>query len=448
MGMPPEAMNRSIAFFAKIVGPAAVIAAGSMGAGATSSLILAGAWFRYDLIWAALLILPLFVVALDSASRVGLLNRDIGIFSMIRTHIHPGVAWLILLVNVPVHLFIAMGQMSVMTSAFMSLFGIYPPDMAVADMESGMYQIYESVLAVMLAVVIIWMLTSEGYHRMQRIMTGIMLLMFVCILAVAFRGFQEIDAIARGAIPAVPPDLAVPGTDLIRHSGISIIAIIGSVLAPAALLGMPYMSADNSSGPPDFKGEFRKSVINLGFIYGGYSVLVIIAGGFALFPLANHAEIDSIHEAGKVLVRAFPEDMGFLGPMVFSIGIFMAALTTFVVVVEIVSYICLDMFSLPWHYSKDNLYFKRMIVIGIVLPALLAPFWTFPALFKNLLLMGFNTVVIPLVFVALIILVNKKAVMQSHTASLMRNIILVAGLLLSAVLSAINVPKYLQIFAG
>jgi manganese transport protein len=442
-------MGPLVAFFRKIIGPAAVIAAGTMGAGATSSLILAGAWFRYELLWAAVLILPLFVLALDSASRVGLLNPDRGMLSLIREKIHPGVAWLILLVNVPVHLFIAMGQMSVMTSAFLAIFGVHPPAAGVAaEAGAGGYQVLEFALAILIAAIVIWMLTSEGYHRMQRIMTGFMVLMFFCILAVALRGFQEIGDIALGFIPEVPPDVPVPGSAAVRHSGISIIAIIGSVLAPGALLGIPYMSADNSSGPPDLKGELRRSVINLGFIYGGYSLLVIIAGGFALFPLANHAAIDSIHEASMILVRAFPEGLGFLGPVVFSAGLFMAALTTFVVVVEIISYVCLDMFRLPWHYSKENRHFKRLLIVGIALPALLAPFWTFPALFKNLLLMSVNTVVIPLVFVALIILANRKDVMGMHTASPVRNAILGAGLLLSAVLAVINLPKYVEIFAG
>jgi manganese transport protein len=189
-------------------------------------------------------------------------------------------------------------------------------------------------------------------------------------------------------------------------------------------------------------------VINLGFIYGAYSVLVIIAGGFALFPLAHHASIDSIHEASAILVRVFPEGLSFLGPVIFSVGLFMAALTTFVVVVEIISYICLDMFHLPWHYSRENRHFKRLLIIGIALPALLAPFWTFPALFKNLLLMSVNTIVIPLVFVVLIMLANRKDVMGAHTASVVRNVILGAGLLLSAVLAAVNLPKYVQIFSG
>src|SRR3989337_169472 len=99
-------MQRLLTSFAKIVGPAAVMAAGTMGAGATSSLILAGAWFRYDLIWVAVLVLPLFVIAIDSASRIGLVNKDRGMFSLIRDNIHPGVAWLILAINVPLHLFI------------------------------------------------------------------------------------------------------------------------------------------------------------------------------------------------------------------------------------------------------------------------------------------------------------------------------------------------------
>ena len=65
-------MGRFSKLFTKIVGPAAVIAAGTMGAGASASLILAGAWFRCDLLWVILVVLPLFVIFVDSASRIGM----------------------------------------------------------------------------------------------------------------------------------------------------------------------------------------------------------------------------------------------------------------------------------------------------------------------------------------------------------------------------------------
>ena len=199
-------MSRLLACFARIAGPAAVMAAASLGAGAASSLILAGAWFRYDLLWAALLVLPFLVIAVDSASRIGLLNKDRGMFSLICEHIHPSAGWLLLIIMVPVHLFICMGQMSVMTSAALSLFNYHPPASAAALADSS-YQAVEMVLSLVLAAGVLWLMASEGYSRMQKFMTAFMLLMFACFLIVAARGFQELGAILSGFAPSIPADL-------------------------------------------------------------------------------------------------------------------------------------------------------------------------------------------------------------------------------------------------
>ena len=439
-------MRRLLAYFIAIVGPAAVMTAGTMGAGATSSLILAGAWFQYELLWLDILILPLFVISVDSASRLGLVNKDRGMFSLIRDFIHPGVAWLIIVIHVPVHIFVGMAHMSLMTSATLALFGYFPADTSGAGLVLNHYKLAEFALAIGFSGALIWLLLSEGYERMQRVMTACMLMMFVCFLIVALRGFQEISMILNGLIPNVPADLPVPGQDLSRDSSLSMLAIIGSVLAPGALFGISYLSADSQATSADLQSEFRKSVINLGLVYGGYSIFVIVAGGFALYPLANHAEIDSVNEASKILVRAFPDGISFLAPIVFSLGMLVAAITTFVVIVEVTSYAILDIARLNWHYTKDNMVFKRTLMAIILLPGLLSPFWELPALAKNLLLMGVNTIVIPLAFFVLLFLLNKKAVMGAHVASTGRNIILGIGFLLSLSLSIAKLPDVLQVF--
>ena len=434
--------------FKRIAGPAAVMAAASIGAGSASSLILSGAWFRYELLWAALLVVPLLVITVDSASRIGLLNKNKGMFSLICEHLHPGVAWLLLAINIPVHLLISMGQMSVMTSAALSLFEIYPPDTA-AEFADSNYQTVELVASLVFAAGIVWLLTSEGYQRMQRFMTAFLLLMFTCFLVVAVRGFIELPAILSGLAPGVPADLPVPGQDMVRSSGIVIMGIVGSVLAPAAMLGMPYMSADNRQNEAvDLRHEFRNSIINLGFIHGACSLCIIIAGGFALYPLANHAEIDSVHEAGRILLRAFPQGLEFLGPVIFSAGMLIAALTTFIVTVEIITYFILDMFGYAWHHTRDNLRFKRTVAVCIILPAVLAPLWTFPALFKLLLLMGINAIVVPLVYLAVLILINKKSVMGEHTGGIARNLTLLAALIFSLTISVIKMPDFVRALLG
>ena len=280
------------------------MAAASIGAGSASSLILSGAWFGYELLWVVLLTVPLLVITVDSAARIGLLNKNKGMFSLICEHLHPGVGWLLLAINVPVHLLIGMGQMSVMTSAALSLFGYYPPETA-SELAGNNYQNVELGVSLVFAAGIVWLLTSEGYQRMQRFMTAFLLLMLACFLAVALRGFTELSAILSGMAPGMPEDLPVPGTGTVRNSGIVIMGIVGSVLAPAAMLGMPYMSADNrQEGAVDLRQEFRNSIINLGVIYCACALCIIIAGGFALYPLAHHAEIDSVHEASKILLRA------------------------------------------------------------------------------------------------------------------------------------------------
>ena len=434
--------------FSRFVGPAAVMAAGTMGAGAAASLILAGAWFRYELLWVIPLILPLFVISVDSASRIGLLNPSIGMFSQIRQRIHPGVAWLIFAINIPVHLLIGMGQMSVMTSSLMSLFGYYPPDASVTEAYSAGYHQWEIALSLLLGLGIAWLLTSGGYQRMQRVMTALMIIMLCGITVVAMGAFSQIADILAGFVPSMPADLPVPGEESLRSSSGSVIAIVGSALAPAALLGIPYMCADNLQGSPNLSLELRRAVLNLGLVFGCYSVFMVVAGGFALYPLANHAGIDTVHEAGKVLVNAFPSGLSFLGPLIFTAGLMIAALTTFVVVVQVICYFWLDMFGNDWRDRVENKQFKRLLIIWIALPAVLAPFWSFPALLKVLLLMGFNAIVIPLVIVIVLVLVNRRDVMGAHTASLARNLVLVAALLLSFWLMLEKLPDYIQMLTG
>ena len=429
--------------YSRIVGPAAVMAAGTMGAGAATSLILAGAWFRYDLLWVIPVILPLFVISVDSASRIGLLNPDTGMFSQIREHIHPGIAWLIFAINIPVHLLIGMGQMSVMTSALMSLFGFYPPESGVSGEYSANYHNAEILLSALVGAGIIWLLSSGGYQRMQKVMSALMIVLFLGFLLVALNSWREFSEILAGFIPSIPADLPVPDTDITRSSTGSLIAIVGSALAPAALLGIPYMCADNLRGPPDLKAEFRSSVVNLGVVFGGYSLFVIIAGGFALYPQADNATIDTVHEAGKVLVTIFPPALAFLGPLIFSAGLMIAALTTFIVVAQVVCYFWQDMFGGDWRDREENKSFRRLLIIWVALSAVLAPFWSFPALLKVLLLMGFNTIVIPLVIIIVLVLVNKPGLMGEHRAGAPRNVVLLAALALSGWLMLVKLPDYI-----
>lgn len=437
-------MNNIIKALGTIVGPAAVIAAGTMGAGAVASFILAGAWFRYDLLWVILIMLPIFVVSVDTSSRIGTLTPEEGMFSLIRRQINPGIAWLLLLINIPVHVLIMMGQVSVMTSALLSTFGFYPPQTVTPTSYSENYGVAEVVVGLVCAAAILWLVLSHGYQRMQRAMTALMVLMFFCFLIVAFRGFIELPDILAGFIPSFPPDLPQPDGEAPRIATSSIIAMAGAALAPAALLGMPYLSEDARQSANDLRANFKKSVINLGVIFGAYAMFVVIAGGYALYPLANNAQIETVHEAGRVLHKAFPGPLEATGSIIFSLGVFTASITTLIVAAQVSAYFCLDMVRKSWHFTADNKLYHVLLAVLIMGSAILAPFWSFPALLKVVLLMGINVVVIPLVFVVIIYLVNSKSVVKEHTAEWWRNALLLLGLALSIALAIHKVPHYIE----
>lgn len=431
-----------------MAGPAAVVAAGSMGAGSVTTLILAGAWFRYELLWVVLLTLPLFVAAVDSSSRIGAVNRGQGMLSIVRRHIHPSVAWVLLLINVPVHMLVAMSQLSIMTSAFLSLLGINPAVIGGGPAGAAGIPGIEVVTSIGLAGVVAWLVLFRGYTRMQRVMTALMIAMFVCFLLIALRSFSEIGDILAGLAPSIPEDLSAPGRDTVRLASSSMIAIVGATIAPGSLLTIPYLSSDAARGQLTLQQDLRKFIVNLGLIFGAYSMFILVAGGYALYPLPNHAGIETVHEAGQVLTGALPPVFGFVGPMVFTVGLFIAAMTTMVICVQLVVYLTLDMLRKPWTHAGGNRLFRRLAFPVMLLTGVLAPLWNFPAMLKVVLMMGVNVLVVPLVIGAIIYLANRRAVMGEHVAGPARNALLAVCLLVAVVFAINQLPAYLAFLDG
>lgn len=404
-----------------------------MGAGAMAAFLLAGAWFRYQLLWVIVLMLPVFVVSADSASRIGALNPRRGMLSLVRAHISAPLAWCIVLLVVPVHFLVCMGQISVMSSAALA-----PISAAAASLDLGS----QVGLALVLAGGALWLVLSRGYQRMQRVMTALMLLMFACFLLVALRGLSEWPAILRGFVPTLPADLAVPGQRAPRVASTSIIAMVGAAIAPAALLGLPYLCADAGATRQALSAGFRHSVISLGLVFGTHAILVVIAGGFALYGLPDHASFSDVGQASTVLRAVFPGALAPAGPVIFSLGLFVAAMTTLVVAAQVTVYLVLDMAGFEWRFTPDNRRYRSALSVFVLGAAALAPLWEFPALLKVILLMGINVVVIPVVYVILIVLSHRAVVMQGVTTPWWRTALLLSGLLASLALAVEKAPQY------
>ena len=437
----PLMLQRATTVFSRFVGPAALTAAGMIGAGAVATRLLAGAWFGFDLLWVTLIVIPMVIFTLDSASRVGVTSGGRGLIEMVRTDIGAWLAWLVFIPMALVNVVVNMSQMSAMVEGSYGAMGQLPP--AGGEATFGLF-----VVTIVLTLSTVVAAVLGGYRRMEKIMTALLVVILVCFIFVAIKGLLDWSTwpvLARGLVPQVPENLPVMGQpDRIRNGFTQIMAIAGQALPPAVLLSYGYLSANSGYTAADVKRTFWKTVTNLGVVWGIFSVVVIVAGATALhnvytgsgpehLGVRHFSQIESIAVAGQVLGPAFPGALGFLAPRFFSLGLIAAAFTTLISVSLTMTYFCLDIARKNWRFTDDNTLFKTVFATWIAVPALVAPFWQLPALLKAILAMVGNLLMAPLAVAIILYFVNRPA-LGEFRANAARNLVLVLTFLFASAL--------------
>ena len=437
----PLMLQRATTVFSRFVGPAALTAAGMIGAGAVATRLLAGAWFGFDLLWVALVVIPMVIFTLDSASRIGVSSGGRGLIDMIRTDIGAWLAWAVFLPMALVNVVVNMSQMSAMVEGFYGALGMLPP--AGGEATTGLF-----VVTIVLTATTVVAAVLGGYRRIEKIMTALLVVILVCFIIVAIKGLFDWSTwprLAAGLVPQIPDPLLVFGDPArSRNAFTQIMAIAGQALPPAVLLSYGYLSANSGYSTADVKRTFWKTVTNLGVVWGMFSVVVIVAGATALHDVytgngptllgvSHYSQIETIPIAGQVLGPAFPGALGFLAPRFFSLGLIAAAFTTLISVSLTMTYFCLDITRRNWRFTDDNHAFKAVFATWIAIPALVAPFWQLPALLKGILAMVGNLLMAPLAVGLILYFVNRPA-LGEFRANTARNAVLVVTLLFALVL--------------
>jgi manganese transport protein len=415
-------------FLRNVVGPAAIMAAGMIGVGAVSTRLLAGAWFKFDLLWSALYVIPMVIFTLDSSSRIGILTGGRGMMGMIKTEIFPLLAWFVVVPQVFLNIVVNMSQMSAMTESVYILLGINAP-------QDGSVTVGKFIIVVVLTALVLIAVMSGSFKRLQKIMTGLLMLILICFIIVAVKGLMQWTTWAGllgGLVPKIPESLKVAGTpDMVRGGFRQMMAIAGQALPASVFLSYGYFTSNAGYTVSDLKKNFKKSVLNFGYIWGTFSVVVVVAGVTALHNVyrgqdggLHYSQIATVGDAGRVITPALPKALGFLASPVFSLGLFAAGFTTVISVALMMTYFCLDLIGKDWKLREGNKLFQCGLAFFLVVPSLLSPFWKLPALIQAILAMTGNLIMAPLAVLIIIYFINRRKYAGQHTASVGRNIVL------------------------
>ncbi len=439
-------------FFKDVVGPAAVVAAGMIGAGAVSTRLLAGAWFGFDLLWVALVVVVMVLYTNDSASRVGNVTGR-GMMEMIKTEISPALAWFILIPTFLLNIVVNMAQMSVMFEGTYGMLGIAIPSVPTTG---------KIITTVALTVLSLGIVMFGGFKRLVKVMSALLMLILVCFIVVAIRGLFQwdtwVELVKSFLPPKLPEDLIVVGPraggETVRSAFRQLMGIAGQALPTSVFLSFGYFTSNAEFTAKDLRNTFRKNVINFGVIWGLFSVIVVMAGTTALhqFYLGTGApgdlhfsQIDSVAEAGRVLAPALPVFIQPWASRIFSLGLWAAGFTTLVAVAMLMVYFCLDIVGRDWKYTEKNTAYRVLLGLWIAVPALLSPFWRLPSLIQAILGMAGNLILTPIALGIIIYFINKRKYMGEFTARIWRNFWLAVTFAFSLV---VVVNGAMRLFAG
>ena len=414
--------RKLIAPILAVVGPAAVMTAGIMGAGSTVSLITAGCYFKYSLLWTVLISLPVIVVCQDTAARIGAMAGGKGMMRIMAEQTHPVLMWIVVAPLLFTCLTANIGQLGAMSAAVGGILNTLTGSELIAA-QPPMALSYALFVGSALASLLIN--ATGGYKRTERILSFLLFVVLVSFAVVASKAFfraGEIGEMLGGLIPRIPEDATAPG-GAVRKGFVSFSAIFGGGVAATAILSFPYFTTEGGYTLANIRAQFRKHVLLLGVLFGVYSCVLLIAGGFALHGLEGSAGFEGAGQLGRAL-----SVLGPAGPILFSVGLLICAYTTLVVVAQLGAYFILDCLGRIWRFEKGNRLFLIFYTALILIPALVGPVWKYPEILKVVISMVVNSFVAPFAIILITVLINKRSLAGELAASPARNLFLAYSL--------------------
>lgn len=417
------------ALFKWLVGPAIIMTAGIMGAGSTVSLVSSGCYFKYELLWAVLLSVPAVVVAQDTASRFGA-AAGIGTMRLIDRETFVGLKWIVLIPMLLGATLANIGQLGAMSAAVVNFINLAAGKTLISTSPTT---VVNMLLYLPLAIFAILVNAFGGYKRIEKLfayLLVIVLFSFLIVAVQAFLHYKEVILMFKGLVPDLPTDLVgqtAEGESVKRSSIIFFAAIIGGGIAATAILSYPYFMKEGGYDKSNIQKEFKKHLMTYGLLFGIYSVILLVAGGFALNGQPGYAGFQGARTMGVALQSV----LGPVGTVFFSIGLFICGFTTLTVVAQLCSYFILDAIGKDWRFTKENKLFLVPFLSFILIPAFIGAFWHYPNMLKVVIGMVFGSIITPTSIFLLLYFANKKSLMGDLKASITRNIFLLYTLILT-----------------
>ncbi|MBE6949531.1 MAG: divalent metal cation transporter [Ruminococcaceae bacterium] len=404
----------------KEVGPGAMVAAAFIGPGTVTSCSVSGATFGYTLLWAMLFSTISVIIMQTMAARLGIV-KGMGLGEALRVKFTGKASRILLAVLVIAAVFIGnvAYETGNITGSVMGIQAIAPS----LNNDTG-----KIILALIIGVVGFGLLFSGSYKIVEKILTGLVVLMGVVFLVCAIAIGPDWGALLKGLFVPTVPD--------VEKAWMTVAALMGTTVVPYNIYLHASSAAKKWNNPEqDLGSATMDSVLSIG-LGGIISMAIIVCAAAAIngtgATIAN----------GGDMAKALEPVLGNWATIFFGVGLFAAGLTSTITAPLAAAFASSGI--LGWGEDMKKFRFKLIwivvLVFGIFAACVLGASPTEIILFAQ----AANAILLPVTAILLLIVCNDKNIMGSYKNKTWFNVLVVIVIGVFVFIAARNMTAFID----
>lgn len=361
----------------KHIGPGALVAAAFIGPGTVTTCTASGASSGYTLLWAMLFSTIATIIFQEMAARLGIVTQK-GLGENIREKIVNPVLKLITIFIVIVAIFIGNTAYETgnITGGIMGLKVIFP-NIAITPVV---------IIIAALAFILLW---SGNYKKIEKVLTGIVILMAVVFIVIAVASSPDWGAILKGMFT---PSLG-------ENNLMTIVGLIGTTVVPYNLFLHASSSAERWENKEDLKNARLDTILSIG-LGGIVSMAIIVVASANLYGTG----IEVVN--GGSLAAAVEPILGSWAKWFIAIGLLAAGFTSTITAPLAAAFATTGVLGMKKDLS--DIKFKMVWIIVIVVGAVLAISFGSSPTELILVAQAANAIILPLIAFFILYCINSK----------------------------------------
>ena len=361
----------------KNIGPGALVAAAFIGPGTVTTCTASGASSGYTLLWAMLFSTIATIIFQEMSARLGIVTQK-GLGENIREKIVNPFLKLITIAIVITAIFIGNTAYETgnITGGIMGLKVIFP-------------NISISIVVIIISALAFILLWSGNYKKIEKVLTGIVILMAVVFIVIAIASSPDWGAVFKGMFT---PSFG-------ENNLMTVVGLIGTTVVPYNLFLHASSSAERWKNKDDLKNARLDTVLSIGL--GGLVSMAII-----IVASANLYETGTEVVNGASLAAAVEPILGSWAKWFIAIGLLAAGFTSTITAPLAAAFATTGVLGM----KKDltNIKFKLIWAVVIVIGAFLAIQFGSSPTELILVAQAANAIILPLIAFFILYCINSK----------------------------------------